>query len=346
MSACLVSVLITAYNYGRFIEESIDSVLAQDFPRDQVEILIVDDGSTDDTAERVKKYGSSITYLHKENGGQASALNHGLERAGGEIVALLDADDLFLPGKIAYLADIFARDPSLGMVYHKLQEWHAETGLRREWPFVEISGDIRSDPKRISLFLPQPTSGVAFRRSLLKPLLPIPEQIRMLADCFLVSLMPFVAPVRALPSLFTVYRIHGKNAYTAREPEMSRDDKAKKFVMWKILVDAMVDWLTKSGQMRKNRAARVFRSRWQDSVEGLRTDPPGRFRFFLAVLRQNHAYAPLQTWRLTFFNYLFAPWALILGSKRSKRFYEWRGAVMAGAQRASNSVLGMSRDSK
>ncbi|MGC1491253.1 MAG: glycosyltransferase family A protein, partial [Candidatus Acidiferrum sp.] len=85
MSALLITVLITAHNYGQFIEESIDSVLAQEFPPDQLEILVVDDGSTDDTAERAKKYGSSITYLYKENGGQASALNYGLERACGEI---------------------------------------------------------------------------------------------------------------------------------------------------------------------------------------------------------------------------------------------------------------------
>ncbi|MGB2645571.1 MAG: glycosyltransferase, partial [Candidatus Acidiferrum sp.] len=274
------------------------------------------------------------------------ALNYGLERACGEIVALLDADDLFLPGKLACLADIFASDQSLGMVYHKLQEWHAETDLRREWPFVEISGDIGNDPKQISLFLPEPTSGIAFRRSLLRPLLPIPGQIRMLADCFLVSLMPFLAPIRALPKLFTVYRIHGKNSYTAREPEASRGDKAKKYIMWKILIDAMMDWLTKNGYIRKNRAARVFRTLWQYNVEVLRTDSPGRLRFFLLVLRQNHAYAPLQTWKLTAFNYFFAPWSLILGSKRADRFYEWRGAFMASAQRASNSMMGMSRDSK
>jgi glycosyltransferase involved in cell wall biosynthesis len=77
MNRPYVSVLIDTYNYGRFIEQAIESVLSQDFTMERVEILVVDDGSTDDTEERVKKYGAKIRYLRKENGGQASAFNLG-----------------------------------------------------------------------------------------------------------------------------------------------------------------------------------------------------------------------------------------------------------------------------
>src|ERR1700724_870289 len=118
---------MTAYNYGRFIEKAIDSVLAQDFPLDQVEIIVVDDGSTDDTAERVKKYGSKIQYHRKENGGQASALNFGIGKASGEFVTFLDADDFFLPGKLARVVEAFQKNPSIGMVYHKLEVWTQRT---------------------------------------------------------------------------------------------------------------------------------------------------------------------------------------------------------------------------
>ncbi len=89
----LVTVLIDTYNYGQYIEEAIRSVLERDFAAEELEILVVDDGSTDDTAKRLHQFGAAIRYLHKPNGGQASAFNFGLARARGEIVAFLDADD-------------------------------------------------------------------------------------------------------------------------------------------------------------------------------------------------------------------------------------------------------------
>src|SRR5882724_11723432 len=100
MSGPLFTVLIDTYNYGQYIEDAVDSALAQDFPREQFEIVVVDDGSTDDTPQRLQKYGDAIRYLRKPNGGQASAFNFGFEQAGGEIIALLDADDVWLPNKL------------------------------------------------------------------------------------------------------------------------------------------------------------------------------------------------------------------------------------------------------
>jgi glycosyltransferase involved in cell wall biosynthesis len=122
MRTPLISVLIDTYNYGLYIEQAIDSVLAQDFPTAEREILVVDDGSTDDTPERMRKYGPAITYLRKRNGGQASAFNFGLACAGGKIVALLDADDYWLPGKLRRLAEEFEKNPEAAMVYHAVRE--------------------------------------------------------------------------------------------------------------------------------------------------------------------------------------------------------------------------------
>src|ERR1043166_8636595 len=76
--APFISVLIGTYNYGVFIEDAIDSVLRQTFAPGETEIVVVDDGSTDDTRERLKRYKGAIRYVYKENGGQASALNVGL----------------------------------------------------------------------------------------------------------------------------------------------------------------------------------------------------------------------------------------------------------------------------
>ncbi len=123
MKHLTVTVLIDTFNYGHFIDEAIESVLSQDFPMELVEILVVDDGSTDDTSERMKKYGSRIRYLRKSNGGQASAFNFGLARSQGEIVTLLDADDRWMPDKLRCVVGEFERHPEAGLVYHSLLEY-------------------------------------------------------------------------------------------------------------------------------------------------------------------------------------------------------------------------------
>jgi glycosyltransferase involved in cell wall biosynthesis len=81
MKAPFFTVLIDTYNYGKYIEEAVSSALAQEFPAEEREILLVDDGSTDDTQERLGKFGEAIRYLRKPNGGQASAFNFGFEHA-------------------------------------------------------------------------------------------------------------------------------------------------------------------------------------------------------------------------------------------------------------------------
>src|SRR5277367_1626744 len=159
-----VTVLIDSYNYGHYIEEAIDSVLSQDFPSDQFELLVVDDGSTDDTRDRVLKYGPRVQYLYKTNGGQASAFNLGLAHARGEIVALLDADDYYLPGKLQRVVAEFDRDPKIGMVYHRLKVYNTRTGKRRDGSFIALSGDIAVSRTTLLTYISYPTSALAFRR--------------------------------------------------------------------------------------------------------------------------------------------------------------------------------------
>jgi len=92
-----VSAIIPTYNYGRFVCQAVDSVLAQAWPN--VEVIVVDDGSTDDTAERLKPYADKIRYIYQTNRGLSAARNTGIREAAGEYVAFLDADDLWTPQK-------------------------------------------------------------------------------------------------------------------------------------------------------------------------------------------------------------------------------------------------------
>jgi len=118
-----ITALIDTYNQERFIAEAIESVLAQDFPASEMEILVVDDGSTDSTPEIVRHFADRVRYIRKENGGQASALNLGFVEARGEIVAMLDGDDVWLPNKISRVAAEFAEDPDVFVVCHPGITW-------------------------------------------------------------------------------------------------------------------------------------------------------------------------------------------------------------------------------
>jgi len=91
----VISVIIPTCNYAHFITQAIDSVLKQYFK--DVEIIVVDDGSTDNTKEMLEPYKKSINYFYKENGGLSSTRNYGIAQANGEYIAFLDADDIYLP---------------------------------------------------------------------------------------------------------------------------------------------------------------------------------------------------------------------------------------------------------
>ncbi len=100
----LVSVIIPTYNCARYIAKAVDSVLAQTYP--SVEIIVIDDGSTDDTLEVLSRYYGRITTISQSNQGQAAARNAGLAAAKGKYLALLDADDTWLPQRLACLVPL------------------------------------------------------------------------------------------------------------------------------------------------------------------------------------------------------------------------------------------------
>jgi len=105
-----VSVVIAAYNAERWIAEAIQRVLGQDYP--VLEVIVVDDGSTDATREAIAPFREPVRYVFQENAGSAAARNHGIRLARGELVAFLDADDRWLPGKLAAQVD-----PDCGWCY-------------------------------------------------------------------------------------------------------------------------------------------------------------------------------------------------------------------------------------
>lgn len=119
----LISVIIPTYNCEKYLPEAIESVLAQTYK--PFEIIVIDDGSTDNTADRVKHFGSSIQYHIQANAGSAAARNFGIELARGDFFAFLDADDLWVEDKLNRQMAAFGSDPELDIVFGLVQQFHS-----------------------------------------------------------------------------------------------------------------------------------------------------------------------------------------------------------------------------
>ncbi len=124
-----VSVIITTHCRARMLCEAIDSVLAQNF--DDLEVIVVDDGSTDDTGERVSEYGDPVRYLHQENQGLSTARNLGLSVAKGEYVALLDDDDWWMPGKLELQVQILDKLRELAGVFTNFSIYRSKNDITK-----------------------------------------------------------------------------------------------------------------------------------------------------------------------------------------------------------------------
>lgn len=124
-----ISAILPAYNAGRFIRDALESVLAQ--TRRPDEIVVVDDGSTDDTAQVVARYMSyGVRYIHQSNRGPGAARNRGIRETTGELIAFLDADDLWLPTKTERQAAYLAAHPEVALVSCDRWTWKIEKGRR------------------------------------------------------------------------------------------------------------------------------------------------------------------------------------------------------------------------
>lgn len=205
-----ISVLINNYNYARFLPACIDSALSQDYP--DFEVVIVDDGSTDNSRDIIAAYGDRLVPVLKKNGGQASCFNAGFAAAKGDILCLLDADDAFLPGKLAQVAKLY-RDMNV------------------DWVFDRVTIDENTPPPATISFtpvdkrevmrkggfpsLPVPTSGLTFHRRILSEILPMATMDDVvLSDNYLKFAAAYLGQGVVIDTPLTFQRIHGANRYT------------------------------------------------------------------------------------------------------------------------------------
>jgi glycosyltransferase involved in cell wall biosynthesis len=219
--APLVSILINNYNYGRFLTEAIDSGLNQTY--DKVEVIVVDDGSTDNSHEIIASYGDKIIPIIKSNGGQASAFNAGFAASHGEIICFLDSDDIFLPEKVAEIVNIFKADENIGWCFHVLN-FFGNTQKKFELDnqkWTSDKYDLRSTIQsgKLDGRMPQvnlATSTMCFKAALLKQILPMPEVIKITSDDYIKYIALGLTPGFVLIKELAMQRIHDNNAYTLR----------------------------------------------------------------------------------------------------------------------------------
>jgi Glycosyl transferase family 2 len=208
-----VTCVMTAFNYERFITGALDSVLGQDYPEDRLEAVVVDDGSTDGTAAAVRavqqRHGRRLRLIRRANGGLAAATTTGLEHARGTVVAICDADDEWLPGKLRECVDVLQARPEVGLVYSDMRVVDGrgavlDDSLIRRLGASPLRGRVLD---QLALANSMANSTLVFRASLA---LRVPANVPY-ADWWLAAHAAAVSEVEVIERPLVAYRMHGSN---------------------------------------------------------------------------------------------------------------------------------------
>jgi len=214
MGPPLVSIVINNFNYARFLRQSVESALAQTHP--QVEVVVVDDASSDGSREIIRSFGDRIVpVLREKNGGQAAAMNAGFAASRGDLVIFLDADDYLYPDAARKAASALAS--GVGTIQYRLHLVDAAGKAIDVYPPPEVafdSGNVVPKLLATGRYEGTVTSGNAFVRETLSAIVPIPvDRFRISADGYLVTVAPFHGMVVSIDEPLGAYRMHGGNLW-------------------------------------------------------------------------------------------------------------------------------------
>jgi glycosyltransferase involved in cell wall biosynthesis len=226
----LISVLVSCRNYQQFVGDCIQSVLDQSY--DNFELIVCDDGSDDASASIIEtsaRKDARVRLITQPHRGMAASLNSAWEASTGEIICLLDADDVFHREKLRLVVESFLSHPRVGMVIHRA----LRTDIRGRgrgvlplfgrlpsgWCFREIfeQGGILPD-------FP-PTSNMALRREVAEAIFPLPEEYRGFAERVIHRLAPFITEIHGIDRALATWRLHGRNDANAEEVIACRTER-------------------------------------------------------------------------------------------------------------------------
>jgi glycosyltransferase involved in cell wall biosynthesis len=267
-SDLLVSIIINNYNYDRFLAAAIDSALAQTYPH--TEVIVVDDGSTDNSRAIIAGYGDRIIAILQPNGKQAAAFNSGFAKSKGDIIIFLDSDDLLVADAVDRIIQVW--QPELAKVHYRLSVVDADGhSLGYSFPqggFPLSSGNVCQNLLAGGGYTSTPTSGNALNRRAMEPLFPIPDEYKLTADDYLSTLIPFYGEIGAIEADLGAYRIHDSNQWALATLS---SDRFRRFLRHDLQVQLLI---AKKAQELGYQLPEDFESR---SV--------GRFRVRLVSLR-------------------------------------------------------------
>jgi glycosyltransferase involved in cell wall biosynthesis len=205
----LVSIVIINFNYARFLAKAIDSALAQGHRT--VEVVVVDDGSTDRSRELIAGYGERVLPVLKENGGHASVFNAGFRASRGEFVIFVDSDD-FIHRDAASRVCEAATDRCAKVQYRLsiVDEAGTPTGVDPPWSVPMPNGNVVPELLATGRYVTPVTAGNAYPRTVLEQIMPIPEEpFRMGGDGYLNAVCPFYGDIVSIDEELGYYRRHG-----------------------------------------------------------------------------------------------------------------------------------------
>jgi glycosyltransferase involved in cell wall biosynthesis len=261
----LVSIIVNNYNYDCFLEKAINSALYQAYSN--IEVVVVDDGSNDNSCEIISSYGSRIIPVLKSNGGQASSLNEGFNICKGEIICFLDSDDLFHHDKVKKIVDIFSQNNliNLPVIFHNMYEaingedilmeadmvGHMLNLQNREWQLLSkiikgqfsfFDGELKkvftpyqvyefASKYRYIPYIGMPTSSISISRAMAEKVFPLPiDKNRVLndhADTFLTKAASLTGLVYSTNLVLTQYRFHG-NSWHVKKVTQEKEELLNK----------------------------------------------------------------------------------------------------------------------
>lgn len=328
----LITALIDTYNQERYIEQALVSVVEQGLSPAELEIVVVDDGSTDDTPLIVRKFLSRVRHVRKNNGGQASAFNAGFSEAHGQFVALLDGDDWWAKGKLTAVLDSFERNPedaAVSHAYYEVCEHKNQTRLlgpqEEEILNLDTPQAARAAREHWHFLLP---CALTARRKVFEQIMPIPEKLIFSADGPIAT-ASMAMGVRVLPRPLSYYRIHSSNLNAVDEQDMAK--MRRKLEMGAAMFDVVEPNLIRMGVAPE--CVRAFLDEpWVHVNRAILSSFGGsRLRTLSTEMRAFRSEYKNPTIRYGAFKYLFVGAATLLLSPRIfYRVKDWYGGQNLG----------------